>query len=35
MSILIDEVHVISHVRNGKNGLPIYVCEHTRRWPNR
>jgi hypothetical protein len=33
MSIFNAEVHVISYVRT-RNGLPEYVCEHTRKWPS-
>lgn len=32
MSILHCEVNVISYIRT-RNGLPEYVCEHTRKWP--
>ena len=27
------EVHVCAHIRN-HCGLPVYVCEHTRSYPN-
>jgi len=33
MSIFHSEVHVTSYIRT-RNGLPEYVCEHTRQWPN-
>jgi hypothetical protein len=32
MSIFTAEVHVTSYIRT-RNGLPEYVCEHTRRLP--
>jgi hypothetical protein len=32
MSIFTAEVHVSAYVRT-RNGLPEYVCEHTRSYP--
>ena len=33
MSIFNADVYVTAHIRT-QNGLPVYVCEHTRKWPN-